>query len=231
MIVSMHRFLFRAFSLAVILVGSAINMVNAGVVTEIYGNLGSVETTSTSNTVGYLSFGLPNQFQSQGFSVGGSAWTIETIEVGLVGMVSPSPVVQIFSDLQASPGSALATFTSTSALSVKQIYSFTGSFAAQASTNYWVVLSNLNSESMESYEWYTDDSFSNPTGKNSSGLSYLGTKESNNGGQWTNTIDSLSIRLSGSTSSAPPAVPEPSMMVIGTLFGLGGLMAKRRRKK
>jgi formylglycine-generating enzyme required for sulfatase activity len=28
-----------------------------------------------------------------------------------------------------------------------------------------------------------------------------------------------------------PAVPEPSMMVIGTLFGLGGLMAKRRMKK
>jgi hypothetical protein len=26
-------------------------------------------------------------------------------------------------------------------------------------------------------------------------------------------------------------VPEPSMMVIGTLFGLGGLMAKRRLKK
>jgi hypothetical protein len=31
--------------------------------------------------------------------------------------------------------------------------------------------------------------------------------------------------------SAPPAVPEPSMMVIGTLFGIGGLMAKRRMKK
>jgi formylglycine-generating enzyme required for sulfatase activity len=27
------------------------------------------------------------------------------------------------------------------------------------------------------------------------------------------------------------AVPEPSMMVIGTLFGLGGLVAKRRMKK
>ena len=28
-----------------------------------------------------------------------------------------------------------------------------------------------------------------------------------------------------------PAVPEPSMLVIGTLFGLGGLVAKRRMKK
>ena len=34
-----------------------------------------------------------------------------------------------------------------------------------------------------------------------------------------------------SLSSSSPAVPEPSMMVIGTLFGLGGLVAKRRRKK
>jgi len=33
------------------------------------------------------------------------------------------------------------------------------------------------------------------------------------------------------TLEGTPAVPEPSMMVIGTLFGLGGLMAERRMKK
>jgi formylglycine-generating enzyme required for sulfatase activity len=41
----------------------------------------------------------------------------------------------------------------------------------------------------------------------------------------------LGFRVASLSSSAPPAVPEPSMMVIGTLFGLGGLMAKRRLKK
>lgn len=41
----------------------------------------------------------------------------------------------------------------------------------------------------------------------------------------------LGFRVASVSSSAPPAVPEPSMMVIGTLFGLGGLMAKRRMKK
>ena len=41
----------------------------------------------------------------------------------------------------------------------------------------------------------------------------------------------LGFRVASLSSSAPPAVPEPSMMVIGTLFGLGGLMAKRRMKK
>jgi hypothetical protein len=43
--------------------------------------------------------------------------------------------------------------------------------------------------------------------------------------------DDLGFRVASLSSSSPPAVPEPSMMVIGTLFGLGGLMAKRRMKK
>ena len=43
--------------------------------------------------------------------------------------------------------------------------------------------------------------------------------------------DGVGFRIASLSSSAPPAVPEPSMMVIGTLFGLGGLMAKRRMKK
>jgi hypothetical protein len=39
------------------------------------------------------------------------------------------------------------------------------------------------------------------------------------------------FRVASLSSDAAPTVPEPSMMVIGTLFGLGGLMAKRRLKK
>jgi len=38
----------------------------------------------------------------------------------------------------------------------------------------------------------------------------------------------LGFRVASLSSSTPPAVPESSMMVIGTLFGLGGLVAKRR---
>jgi len=41
----------------------------------------------------------------------------------------------------------------------------------------------------------------------------------------------LGFRVASLSSSGPPAVPEPSMMVIGTLFGLGGLIGKRRMKK
>ena len=42
--------------------------------------------------------------------------------------------------------------------------------------------------------------------------------------------DGLGFRVASLSSSAA-AIPDPSMMVIGTLFGLGGLMAKRRMKK
>ena len=47
----------------------------------------------------------------------------------------------------------------------------------------------------------------------------------------TSTSNFVGFRVVVLSSSAPPAVPEPSMMVIGTLFGLGGLVAKRRMKK
>jgi hypothetical protein len=36
--------------------------------------------------------------------------------------------------------------------------------------------------------------------------------------------------IAGLSLTGSSAVPEPSMMVIGTLFGLGGLVAKRRMK-
>ena len=41
----------------------------------------------------------------------------------------------------------------------------------------------------------------------------------------------LGFRVASLSSDAPPPVPEPSMMVIGMVFGLGGLAAKRRLKK
>ena len=41
----------------------------------------------------------------------------------------------------------------------------------------------------------------------------------------------IGFRVASLSSDAPPAVPEPSMMVIGMVFGLGGLAAKRRMKK
>jgi LPXTG-motif cell wall-anchored protein len=41
----------------------------------------------------------------------------------------------------------------------------------------------------------------------------------------------IGFRVASLSPSAPPVVPEPSMMVIGSILGLGGLIAKRRKKK
>jgi formylglycine-generating enzyme required for sulfatase activity len=90
--------------------------------------------------------------------------------------------------------------------------------------------------------WEADESSLDLT--NSSSSSYRGMR----GGDWVNYFGDLAtysrgandptlgyafsgFRVASLSSDAPPAVPEPSMMVIGTLFGLGGLVAKRRMKK
>ena len=235
----MRRTLARcAWTVAVALGGLTLSTAHAAPL-DVYGNLGTVNTTSTSNTVGYLNNTQPNpqtnQYQAQGFSVGpqvgNSAWNIQKIDVGLGSSGSPSPVMQIYSNSSGTPGSVLSSFTTSSTVSTKQVYSFTGSFLAQQNTSYWVVLSNANSASQESYEWYTNDSFSTPTTNLASGISYLGTKESNNLAPWTDTIPSLSIAL---FATSTPAVPEidPSSFgsALALLAGSLGLLERRARR-
>jgi len=201
---------------------------------NIYGNLGTVNASTTSNTVGYLSLAQQNQFQSQGFSVGNqlgsSDWDIQQIQVGLGSTGSPSPVVGIYSDFAsingAVPGSLLATFTGTSAVSAKGIYTFTGSFTALQNTSYWVVLSNANSASQESYEWYSNDAFTQPTQQNASNVTYLGTKERDGvSGTWNSTLPSLSIGI-----NAVAAVPEPPTYALAMVAGVLGAGAAARRR-
>jgi hypothetical protein len=193
--------------------------------TVLYGNFGTVNSSTTSNTVGYLSNSQQNQFQAQGFTMGSTDFELTSLEFGLGSTGSPAPQVQIYGDNSGSPGSALAIFTLTSGpVSTKGSYNFNGSFVAQQNTKYWAVVSDANFASLESFEWYTNDSFTTPSGKNASGIAYLGTKERNNvGGTWTDAIPSLSIGISGTA-----VVPEPSALA---LFGLAtvGFAARRRR--
>jgi len=204
---------------------------------DIYGNLGSVSSSIFSATVGYLSNAQVNEYLAQGFTVGpqvsNSAWNIQTIDVGLGSTSSPSPVVQIFSDVSGAPGSALASFTTASTVFSKQVYSFTGSFAAQQNTSYWVVLSNANSAvSQESYEWYLNNTGTTPSQNNASGVSYLGTKESDNGGTWNSTLPSLSIAIyAESTSTAVPEIDPSSFgSALALVAGSLGLLERRARR-
>ena len=197
----------------------------------IFGNLGTVDNTTTSNTVGYINSAHENQFQAQGFTMGSSDFEIDSIEFGFGATGAPSPLVEIYGSAldgngdSVPSGAALSTFSLAAAgtVSAKEIYTFGGSFTASKNTEYWVVVSNSNSAVQESFEWYSNDSFTLPSKKNASGISYLGTLERDgSGGSWNQTLPSLSIRVSGS------AVPEPSALA---LLGLGtvGFFARRRR--
>ena len=222
-----------AWTVAVALGGLTLSTAHAAPL-DVYGNLGTVNTTSTSNTVGYLNNTQTNQYQAQGFSVGpqvgNSAWNIQKIDVGLGASGSPSPVMQIYSDASGTPGSVLSSFTTSSTVSAKQVYSFTGSFIAQQNTSYWVVLSNANSASQEAYEWYLNDAFSTPTTNNASGISYLGTKESNNLAPWTDTISLLSIALFADVAAVPEIDPSSFGSALALLAGSLGLLERRARR-
>ena len=232
----MVRSLAATVCLAIAAVVFTVATAEAASLVNIYGNLGTVNASTTSNTVGYLSLAQPNQFQAQGFSVGNqvgsSAWDIKEIQVGLGSSGSPSPVVGIYSDFASLngpvPGNPLATFTGTSAVSTKGIYTFTGSFTALQNTSYWVVLSNANSASQESYEWYSNDAFTQPTQQNASNVTYLGTKERDGlAGTWNSTLPSLSIGVNA------VAVPEPPTYALAMVAGVlgAGAAARRRSKK
>jgi hypothetical protein len=236
----MHRSLAATVCLAIAAVVFTVATADAAPVSpiNIYGNLGTVNASTTSNTVGYLSPSQQNEFQSQGFSVGNqvgsSAWDIQEIQVGLGSSGSPSPVVGIYSDFASIngpvPGNLLATFTGTSAVSSKAIYTFTGSFTALENTSYWVVLANANSASQQSYEWYSNDAFSAPSTNNASGVSYLGTKQSNNLAAWTDTISSLSIALYATSTAVPEIDPSSFGSALALVAGSLGLLERRARR-
>jgi len=232
----MHRSLAATVCLAIAAVVFTVATADAAPVSpiNIYGNLGTVNASTTSNTVGYLSLAQQNQFQAQGFSVGNqlgsSAWNIQQIQVGVGSTGNPSPVVGIYSDFAsingAVPGNLLATFTGSTSVSSKGIYTFTGSFTALENTSYWVVLSNANSASQESYEWYSNDAFTQPTQQNASNVTYLGTKERDGvSGTWNSTLPSLSIGI-----KAAVAVPEPPTYALAMVAGVLGAGAAARRR-
>lgn len=204
---------------------------------DIYGNLGSVNTTTTSNTVGYLNGGQPNQYQAQGFSVGpqlgNTAWNIQAIDVGLgSNSFLTAHVLQIFSNVNDAPGSALASFAYPYSVTATQVYTFTGSFVARANTSYWVVLSNANSDFFENYQWYTNDAITAPSEKNLSGVSYLGTKQSNNLAAWIDTIPSLSIAVyaTSTTTAVPEIDPSSFGSALALVAGSLGLLERRARR-
>ncbi len=222
-----------AFAAAAVFMTVATTTANAAPLTYVYGNYGTVATSIFSATVGYVNGIQNNTLVSQGFTTGTGQWDIQQIDVGLAssGTGTTDPRVYLYSDNAGVPDSQLSEFTLTGSpvSSSKQTFFFTGTYTAQPSTNYWVLLKDANASSQSSFEWYLEDSGATPSGRNSSGISYLGTKVQNfSASAWTDTLSGLSLRV-----SAVAAVPEPPTYALAMVAGVlgAGAVARRRAKK
>lgn len=201
--------------------------------TYVYGNLGTIATQVTSNSIGYLNGVQNNASSAQGFSVGSSAWELRSIQLGLANGDAdlPSPAVQLFTNGSNEPGSLIATLSGPvggQPVTSKSLYTFSGTVTLSPNTDYWIVLSDTSAASTQSgYEWYADDAFTTPAEKNSSGITYLGTKaQAFTNGAWTNTVPSLSLEVNA------VAVPEPPTYALAMVAGvLGAGAAARKRHK
>jgi hypothetical protein len=196
----------------------------------VYGNYGTVATSIFSATVGYVNGVQNNTLVSQGFTTGTGQWDIKQVDVALAasGTGTTNPKIYLFDDNAGVPGSILSEFALQNGPidNTKTTHFFTGSYVTSPSTNYWLVTGDANSFSQQSsFEWYLEDTGATPSQRNSSGISYLGTKSQNfTGGAWTDTLSGLSLRVTA------VAVPEPSTYAFAAMAGMIAAGAAARKK-
>jgi len=189
----------------------------------VFGNLGISGTGSLSATNTDFGGGVltdPVASLAQGFTTGSSSQylTVQSVTLGLFSNDSPpTKTVSIFSNNAGVPGAAIYTSNAQSVTSNGR-YTFTfSSPVLSPNTSYWIVPQGPAS-------WYYNSSETQPTERNSSGWSYLGTKkiDSEDPGVWINSIGPYSVSVQ--------AVPEPSTFALaGIAIAAAGLMRWRRR--
>ena len=225
--------MFRTLACSVALAAAALFFIAATAEAApqyVYGNYGTVATSIFSATVGYVDGIQNNTLVSQGFTTGTGQWDIHQVDVALAasGTGATDSRVYLFDDNAGVPGNILSTYSLTNGpvTNSKTTHFFTGSYVASPSTNYWLVLGDVNSQTQQtSFEWYLEDTGATPSQRNSSGFSYLGTKVQNfNGGAWTDTLSGLSLRASA------VAVPEPSTYAFAGSVAMLAAGAAARRK-
>jgi hypothetical protein len=224
----------RSFACSLALVAAAFLFTAASAEAQpqqyVYGNYGTVATSIFSATVGYVNGIQNNTLAAQGFTVGSQPWDIKQVDVAIAasGTGGSDPRVYLFDDNAGVPGSLLTSFSLSNGpmTNSKQTHFFTGSYATSPSTNYWLVVGDANSQSVQSsFEWYLEDTGATPSQRNSSGISYLGTTvQSFGGGSWSNTQAGLSLRVNA------VAVPEPSTVAFAATAGILAVGAAARRK-
>jgi hypothetical protein len=92
-----------------------------------------------------------------------------------------------------------------------------------------MVLSDSTADTQTKFNWYYTDSFSSPSAKNGSGLSYLaGSRSLNGGSTWANNDV---FAQTGITLNAT-AVPEPTTYALAAISsGVMAIVARRRKSR
>lgn len=196
---------------------------------EIFGNTG----------LGNAGRNLGNDYAqlAQGFTIGSTPYELSSVDIGLrIDGTAPTSS-EIFISLYTNngsnnPGSLIGSFNTASpspsfVLNDNGVYRFnyTGPTTLAANTTYWVVVSTTPTSPL--YDWYyaqggpTDT----PTVKNSSGVSYFGTRT-----MLTSTWANADGTYSGMRYSVN-VVPEPSTYALGLAGTLVlGTIARRRNR-
>lgn len=183
--------------------------------------LGTTETTLGSGNVDAINW------LAQGFNTNSA--TLLDVQSVLIGLRSTSgtvPItVSIFGDVSGSPGSSPLFTSSPTSVSTTNKYSFTFTGATlQANTAYWIVPNGGS--------WFFNTGSAAPVGLNSSGYTYVGTKESQSTAP-TPASASWDAGASSRYSVSITAVPEPSTLGLAGvgLVTIVGLEARRRLRR
>lgn len=181
--------------------------------------------------------GAGNVKVAQGFTMGSSyEWDFSRVYLVLGGAVNnPTAEVSMYSNNAGSPGTLLATMTFASGIvhpvvtpQEDTFYDATTPFHLVANTSYWMVVSEASGGAGgAAFTWYsTQDNLNPPADMNSTGITYLGTKNFTSG-TWSNSPSSLAMRMGG---PGPVPVPEPGTTALSALAACVFAVAARHRK-
>jgi hypothetical protein len=178
---------------------------------------------------------------AQGFTMGSTSYQLSSVVLGL-NFGNPVPnssqiLVSLFDDNGSNlPGTQIGTFNTGSpnpafAADGRSEYTFnySGTTTLTAGSKYWVVVQNIPTSPVFDWWYASGNPSDDPSAKNSSGVTYLGTRGTLNGdgSSWSRNLAATGSNIRYTVN----VVPEPSTYALGLAGTLVlGTIARRRNR-